>query len=309
MSVNLRAVDLNLLPIFDVLITEQHLSRAAERLAMSQPAVSNALKRLRHCFNDELFVRTARGLKPTPRAMDLHASFQPALAMIQAGCVDIPFQPSESHQCLKMTMNAATEYLLMPMLAPWLSLQAPHMQLKIFPDYLDDIPRLLKEGGLDFAVDFIEHDPDQFHHIVLAEEALTVICAKQHHVIDGAISLEEFETLPQVTVTPRSNLPQGQDKRKGTPIEQLMGRDVPQRFLSMYVSSFVAIPDIVAQSQLIAVVPSRLVRESYLHDRLQCLPLPFDYPAAKIRLFWHKSRQTDPGHRWFRESVSTMVNN
>lgn len=303
MSFNLRALDLNLLPVFDALMCEQHMSRAAERLAMSQPAVSNALKRLRQTFNDELFVRTAKGLTPTARAVLLHNSLQPALTMIQDSCLEQRFDASTSTQCLQIAMNAASEYLVAPMLIGALRAVAPGIQLKIYPDHLEDMLQLLKQGSLDFSLDYMAPNDTQFRSQQLSHESLTVICAKNHGVIQGQITLDQFENLPQVTIIPRLALAQGQVKRRGTPIEQLMGAEVPQRNLSMFVSSFVTIPDIVANSDLIAVVPERLVKQYHQRENLQLLPLPFSYPCAEIRLVWHKSRDNDAGHLWFREWI------
>ncbi|OUS26941.1 hypothetical protein A9Q99_17160 [Gammaproteobacteria bacterium 45_16_T64] len=307
MSVNLRSLDLNLLPVFDALVCEQHLSRAAERLAMSQPAVSNALKRLRVMFNDELFIRTARGLTPTPRAFQLHDSLQPALAAIKDSCVNQTFDATTNDQCVQVAMNAASEYLIAPALITALRKDAPYMQLKIYPDHLEDMLRQLKQGTLDFALDYVEHDPLEFRSQALVEEGLAVICSRDHGVIQGKVSLKQFETLPQVTIIPRSTLAEGKTKRKGTPIEQLMGEDVPQRNLAMFVSSFVVVPDVVANSDLIAVVPKRLVEHYHSIDKLQVLPLPFAYPNANIRLVWHKNRDNDVAHQWFRQWLANTL--
>ena len=262
MKLNLRSLDLNLLPVFDALMREQHLSRAADALAMSQPAVSNALKRLRTSFKDDLFVRTSRGLKPTSRARELHSAIQPALQMIQQGVVAPEFEPASSDLTLNLSMNAATEYLIAPYMMAWLRQEAPNMKVKLHPDHLDDIPAQLKDGLLDYAIEYVPYADSQFREQILARENLNVICAKHHKQLQGAISLEQFETTPQVTLVPRSSQAHKQSHLRGTPIEQLMGGNLPQRNITMHVSSFVAIPDIVASTDLIAVVPSRLSQAS-----------------------------------------------
>lgn len=313
MQLNLRAFDLNLLPVFDALMREQHLSRAAEQLAMSQPAVSNALKRLRQTFNDDLFVRTAQGLKPTARAQELQQAIQPALRLIQTGCMESSFDPSSNQQTLKISLNSATEYLISPYIYSWLQAEAPNMKLQLQPDYLDDIPAQLKEGRLDFALDYVGFADNQFQSLKLTEEDLVVICRHSHPLIKSEITLEQFETLPQVSLIPRSSLTHKQNHLRGTPIEQLMGKDLPPRNLTMHVSSFVSIPGIIAQSDLIAVVPRRIAQQfnqqpnNNQQAALQCLTLPFSYPQVGIQLLWHKSREHDMAHQWVRDRMSKLI--
>ncbi len=312
MQLNLRAIDLNLLPVFDALMREQHLSRAAEQLAMSQPAVSNALKRLRQTFNDDLFIRTARGLKPSSRAQELHLAIQPALKLIQTGCVQNEFDPKSSQQTLQVSMNAASEYLIAPHLIKWLQLEAPNMKLQLLPDHLDDIPARLKDGRLDFTLDYVRFDDNQLQSKALVEEDLVIICRTNHPQIQKKITLEQFNTLSQVSLIPRSSLAHKQSHLRGTPIEQLMGKDMPLRNVTLHVSNFIAIPDIIANTNLIAIVPKRIAeqhnRYANNHSRkLRCLPLPFTYTKVSMQLTWHKSREADPTNLWFRENLMSMI--
>lgn len=309
MPLNLRSLDLNLLPVFDSLMREQHLSRAAEQLAMSQPAVSNALKRLRISFKDELFVRTARGLSPTTRAYELQQAIQPALHMIQSGCIATEFIAESSEQTLSISMNAASEYLISPYLYKWLQTSAPKMKLQLQPDYLEDIPALLKDGRLDFALDYVGFNDSQIHSDVVAQEDLVVICAQDHPELQGAINLQQFESLPQASLVPRSSQTHKQSQLRGTPIEQLMGNDLPKRNLILHVSSFVALPNIVAGSELIAIVPKRIAQHYNLShpNTLQCLAIPFTYPQVEMKLLWHKSRSNDPAHQWFRQGMTQLT--
>lgn len=314
MQLNLRALDLNLLPVFDALMREQHLSRAAEHLAMSQPAVSNALKRLRQTFNDDLFVRTSQGLKPTTRAQELQQAIQPALRLIQTGCMESNFDPSSSQQTLQISMNSATEYLIAPFIYKCLHTEAPGMKLQLQPDHLDDIPVQLKEGRLDFALDYVGLGDSQFHSLKLIEEDLVVICRTKHPQLNGQITLEQFETLPHVSLVPRSSIAHKQSHLRGTPIEQLMVKGLPSRNLTMHVASFVSIPSIIAQSDLIAVVPKRIAQHfnqsqqpNHPHAAIQCLALPFSYPQVGIQLIWHKSREHDMAHRWVRERMVKLI--
>lgn len=309
-AINLRSVDLNLLPIFTALMREQHLSHAANQLAMSQPAVSNALKRLRLSFADDLFVRTAHGLKPTPRAHEIYQHLQTALQQIQTAYSPASFDPLSSEKRLRVTMNAATEYLLAPLLINWLRQTAPNMQLQLYPDHLADIPQQLKSGQLDYALDYIAFEPTQFSQATLSHEPLVVIINKNSAVKNGIaaqLSLQQFEQLPQITLVARTSPNQTALQRSGSPIEQLLGAAMPKRNIVMAVSSFVAIPDIIANSDLIAIVPQRLAKQSQNGAELLCLPLPFECPPVAMHLQWHKSRDKDPVHEWFLRGVNELL--
>lgn len=309
MQLNLRTLDLNLLPIFAALMREQHLSRAAENLAMSQPAASSALKRLRLCFNDELFVRTAHGLVPTARALQLQQAIQPALQLIQSGCSNFEFDPKVSDHVLSLSMNAATEYLISASLYSHLHAHAPKIKLQLQPDYLDDIPAQLKAGRLDFALDYVGTEDNQYKFQVIAEEDLVIICRRDHPQIKSSISLTKFSTLAQASLIPRSNRTHKQSELRGTPLEQLMGKSLPKRNVVLHASSFVALPSIIASSNLIAIVPRSIAihYNEANHGTLKYLAIPFDYPMVQMKLLWHKSRDNDPAHRWFKREITNFA--
>jgi len=304
----LRNHDLNLLPIFDSLMQEKHLSKAAERLNMSQPAVSNALKRLRMAFADELFVRTGRGLKPTQRASELHALVAPALRQIRESFEDQDFSSTSFSRTIDISMNHAVEHVWGAVLMQEARNKAPNLKWKIHPDYLEDIPTRLKDGRLSYAVDYTPMPEDHFESLLLLRETLSLICANNHPCAHSGVTMEQFESLPQVSLVRRAGLIRYQNSRRATPLEFLLGSALPQRNIVVQMASFVSIPDIVAVTDLIAVVPSRLVRPLSKEGKLRCLNLPFDCPEIEVRLFWHKSRNDDPGHNWLSELlVSTAA--
>ncbi|WP_422049776.1 LysR substrate-binding domain-containing protein [Shimia sp.] len=297
-GVMLRNHDLNLLPIFEALMREQHLSRAAERLNMSQPAVSNALKRLRLEFEDDLFVRTARGLKPTQRALELHERIQPALVSILDGFEDRGFEADTFSRTITIAMNHAVEYLWGGALLQAIRAQAPMAKLKVHPDYSDDVPTQLKAGHLNYAVDYNPLPEDQFCSIALAHEKLTLICSADHPKANSGFDIADFETLPQASLLRRSEWIRSKNSRRHTPLEYLMGEELPNRNVVVQVASFLSIPSIVASTDLIAVVPQQLADPLLQTGALCAHDLPFECPDVVLHLFWHKSRNSDPSHIW-----------
>ncbi len=300
----LRNHDLNLLPIFDSLMQEQHLSKAAERLNMSQPAVSNALKRLRLGFEDDLFVRTGRGLRPTQRAIELHAQIAPALGLIRSGIEGQAFSAATFSRTIDISMNHAVEHLWASVFMHAARKRAPNLKWKIHPDYLDDIPTRLKDGRLSYAFDYTGLPEDHFDSLSLLQESLTLICATDHPCAQTGISLEQFQTLPQVSLVRRSGVLRSQNSRRTTPLEFIMGSALPARNIVMQMSSFVSMPQVVAETDLIAVIPSRLAHPLVGAGKLTTLELPFESPNIEMSLYWHKSRTTDPGHSWLTDLIA-----
>lgn len=277
---------------------EQHLTKASERLHMSQPAVSSALKRLRERIGDELFVRTTRGLKPTPRANQLYLEIQPALQMIEQGWQGEEFKPEQSSRSFTISCNGAVEYLALPWLNAHLRAAAPNVLLTVAPDHLPDISERLQDGRLDMAIDFVHYSHPGLVSTPLQEPELAVIAATSHPDFSSPLSLEQFQTLKHVSITPRN--------QQGTPIEQLMGHKNLGRQVQLCVSNFVSIPEIVANSDLIAVVPKALAQQPQLEGRIQLSELPFTAPKVPMQLIWHKSREHDAAHVWLRQVLLSM---
>lgn len=299
----LRTHDLNLLPIFDALIREESLTKAAEELGMSQPAVSNALKRLRLSLKDDLFVRTGRGLKPTQRAIELHRLFTPALDVIASGFHNQDFLPEDFDRTIDITMDAVVEYVSMPSFMQKARALAPKMKLRVHPNHLGNIPGRLKDGRLHYAIDYAEYPEEHFEHEVLTSDTLSVICAVDHPVLEDVITLEQYQTMPHVSLVSRKQPSALNANSDDTPVELVMGREAPARHIQLRVSNFFCIPAVVSETDLIAIVPSRFARPYEENGVLKILAAPFDYPEVEHRLYWHKSRSSDPSHEWLKTLI------
>ncbi|MGA1554382.1 MAG: LysR family transcriptional regulator, partial [Burkholderiaceae bacterium] len=153
---NLRSVDLNLIPIFDAIFTEGNLTRAAERMAMSQPAMSNALARLRRQARDPLFLRTAKGMVPTPRAQRMAADFRQALVLIRNGLQPQDFDFSASQRDFSIAVEDYGEAVITPPFMDWLLKTAPRVQARIWPGRSQTIQDELRNGTVDLAVDYFK---------------------------------------------------------------------------------------------------------------------------------------------------------
>ncbi len=186
---NLRQLDLNLLLVFDALMQEQNLSRAAIRLHMSQPAVSNALTRLRQQLGEPLFTRTARGMTPTAQARTLYEPVRQALYLLQIGLgPQADFEP-DTHHLFKLSMNDYGQTVLLPDLLAHIKSRAPNVMLSVQSDDAGSIPAQLTTGTLDLAIDYLHFDNPELCYEPLHEEHLVVIGRAGHPAFAGGRAL------------------------------------------------------------------------------------------------------------------------
>jgi DNA-binding transcriptional LysR family regulator len=287
---DLRTLDLNLLKTFVALLDEGSVTRAAERLALTQPAVSGMLQRLRENFDDPLFVRTRRGITPTPRALALAEPLRRVLGEVDAMLKPPLFDPASAVFTLRL---AATDYALRAVVTPFIAAlrrQAPRVRVAVLP--IDDARVLdqLERGELDIALTTPDMTPVGLHSRVLFEERY--ICALRHDHPDaaGPMTLERFCALDHALVSSGGSFSGVTDAALA-----LLGRS---RNVVLSVPGFLALPDVLRASDLVAVVPRRLVCAP---EGLALLEPPLAIPGFSKNAVWHARSDSDPALRWARE--------
>jgi DNA-binding transcriptional LysR family regulator len=293
---NLRRIDLNLLLVFDALMQEQNLSRAAERLNMSQPAVSNALARLRQQLGETLFRRTARGMVPTTQAQALYGPIRQALHMLQIGLGprDI-FDPQTEHS-FKLSMNDYAQFRVLPELLSSLTTQAPRVSVSIQPDDADSLPKRLANGELDLALDYLHFDDPDLCYQPLAQEELVVIGRRGHPAFAGELTLARYQASRHVSIAPRAG--------RGSPLEIVLGSAQVRRDTQAYVPNYLVIPTMVAGSALLGTVPRRLAEHAAQSYALEIGAMPMAMPAIQVSMIWHRHQELSPGLRWLRALIA-----
>jgi len=292
---NLRQLDLNLLLVFDALMQEGNLTRAALRLHLSQSTVSNALARLRQQLGEELFQRTARGMTPTARALALYPPVRQALHLLQSGLGPAePFATDAPH-VFNLSLNDYAQAALLPTLQAHLADVAPQVELVAQSDDADSMLARLESGTLDLAIDYLHLDSPDLQYAPLREERLVVIGRKDHPAFIGGLSLADYQQARHAIVTPRAG--------RGSPLEIVLGSARVRRQAALHLPNYLPIPAIVAQTDLLGTVPERLAASFAPIFGLQVAPLPLDMPAVQISLIWHRHRQHDPAHIWLRDQL------
>jgi len=296
---NLRSLDLNLLTVFDALMQEQHLSRAAANLNMSQPAVSNALARMRVQFKDPLFVRTAQGMLPTAKAEQLYPPVRQALEGIKSAFdAKLGFEPVSAQRQFRLSMNDYGEQIFMPELMPQIRAQAPHLSFSIELETGEVLRHRLQQGTLDLAFDYITINDGDFVHEQVGTEALAVVSSLDNPWITDGLSLQDYLKAPHLTLKNRDRI--------GTPLEIVLGKKRLNRRTVLEVPHMLAMPAIVSSTDLVCTIPKRLARAQSRLWPLKIVDLPFYIPDIPVYMIWHKSYAEDLGHRWLRNQVKAF---
>jgi DNA-binding transcriptional LysR family regulator len=292
---NMRSVDLNLLPVFEAAYEERSLSRAALRLAVTQSAVSHALARLRVLFKDQLFVRHARGVTPTPTADSIYERARPALGLVREAVTQSRgFDPSTSER----QFFVAIPHPLGPMIAVRLleSLRetAPRVRVAFNTSSRPaDLERSLREGRVDAAIDWVPAAGEHFREEVVFRDNTVIVARKGHAILRGPVDRKALRKHAFVRLRPRS-----ESSRLPESATEL--RSLELRF-ELEVSEALEVFMVVASSDLLGIVPGSMAGMAHsilgmeiLHDAPHGGPTP-------VRMLWHQGRERDPGHRFLRK--------
>lgn len=293
---HIRKIDLNLLAIFDTIMAEKSVSQAAERLGLTQSAVSQALKRLRHLVGDELFVRTGRGVTPTPRATEIAAPIREALDKVHRALAETSdFDPRRTDRIFTLTMIPGYEAMVLPRCLSWLATNAPGIGLKVESSAGADLAEDLKQGRLDTAMSFEEYPGPHFRNELLFEDEIVVLARRDHPLVGKKMTRQQYSNLDHVVL----QVPMA----TGTMVTEQLQRIGLKRRVLHEVPTLTSIPDVVAATDLIATLPLRTSRRFIDQLDLQALAPPIPLAPAKIYQVWHARLDGDPAHRWLHRSI------
>lgn len=288
-----RALDLNLLKALDALLDERNVTRAAQRVGVTQPAMSGMLTRLREAFGDPLFVRAQRGIVPTRRALDLAVPVKQVLGEIDGLLQPPGFDPATARQTFSV---AATDYALRAIAVPFLSAlkrRAPHVRVALVPVEDALVQGQLERGETDLALMTPETAPPDLHARQLFEERYVCVLREGHPALRGRrrLTLNQLCALDHALVSYR-----GGGFRGVT--DEALERLGKRRQVTLSVKSFLILPDILRTSDMVAILPSRLVAGM---DGLAVFAPPLEVPGFSKLAVWHERTHRDAGQRWLRE--------
>jgi DNA-binding transcriptional LysR family regulator len=306
-SPNFRTLDLNLLRVFDEVMAERSLTRAARNLSLTQPAVSNALRRLREALGDELVQRSGQGMAPTSRAVAIWPAVREALRQLQESLIPNEFVPAEATLTFVLAMADATAASLIPGLNDMLEQEAPGIALRVVPLTTRDPRRLLDEESCDLAVGYFpsvvpdltakaqsgETLPFLFQRLYDGE--YVCVMRKDHPLASGPLTLNRYCAARHMLVS-FSGRPYGF-------IDESLAALGRKRRVVLTVNQFFTAGRVVAHSNLLTVLPRHFVQVTGIADQLAQRPLPFKVSPLHIDALWHRRSEQQSAHVWLRQAV------
>ncbi len=287
---NLNQVDLNLFIVFDAIYSERNLTRAAETLHITQPAVSNALTRLRNTFNDQLFVRTPQGMAPTPVAENIVERVREALQLLEVSVREgDKFIPAESKKEFRLSMSDLYEALILPPLLAHLQQTAPGITVSSYQIPRADMTQALAAGSIDFGIDVLLANVPNLCHIPLTRGEDVCLVRPDHPKVGNSMNLEQYLSLSHINISSR---PSGIGH-----IDMALNRIGKQRHIQVRLQHFMIAPYIVLRTDM-ALTSSRTMATNF---GLKAVQLPFEVPVMDLYLYWHKSADGDQASKWLRE--------
>lgn len=290
-------LDLNLLAIFDTVMVERHVTRASERLGLTQSAVSNALNRLRKLFDDMLFVKAARGVEPTKRALAIWPEIHSAVAQLQRTVKPGNFNPATAAIEYRMSMVDLAAALLTPYLFGCIHQIGPKIGLSFVPHVPELTAERLARGEVDFAISVEPPRMAVLESIPLWSEDYVVTGRRDHPKLVQPLTLDDLCEQMQLSV----NLSGSPDFVP--PIDQALAERGRSRPVLLTVNQFLVATAMLRESDLLAVLPMRLVVDAFRQNWLSYQPLPIKLHEATLHLVWHRRNNSLQSMAWFKDRV------
>ena len=296
---NVQDVDLNLLRVFDAVLREHGVTAAAARLGLTQPAVSNALARLRALFGDALFVRTAAGMDATPFARELGEPVRQALALLESALAHGPgFDPASSARAFRFYMSDLGQIEFLPPLLERVQHAAPGVRLEAVALEIEDIADALAAGALDLAVGFLPGLGPPVRRRALFRDPYVCLMRADHPAIKEKLTRKLFLEASHALVSYRGG---------HRVIEEALDRAGLARRIALRLPHFTVAPMLLERTDLILTLPARVARVFERRGRLKALPPPVPIPPAEVAVHWHERFEADPGNRWLRDVVIALL--
>lgn len=295
----LQDLDLNLLVTFQLLYREQKISVVAEAMGLSQPAVSHALNRLRKVFDDELFYRTARGMRPTAMADQLAEPLFYALSTIEHSInLEDYFDPTTSTRQFCIVMTDIGEVYFLPRLMAFLAANAPGVRLTTVRANAQALESAMESGLVDLAIGLLPHLTTGFYQRRLFSQTYVCLMRREHPLASVELTKEALLEAEHAVVVAEGT---GHSVVEKFMMDQ--GLPTPVR---LRLPHFVAVPYVIQDSELVVTVPEKLAQSTEAPFKLTYKPHPFNLPAVQINQFWHRRFHQDAGNRWLRSTIAAL---
>ncbi|BDX06084.1 LysR family transcriptional regulator [Planctobacterium marinum] len=296
----MRNQELNLLMVFDAIMTEGSITRAAERLSMTQPAVSNAVSRMRHVWKDELFIKEGRSIHPTLYARNLWSQIREPLQELSSAVAPESFNPATSKRTFRLAVADAVVDIVWLPLRKIIEQEAPGINIHAIPYTIINGEQVLIDAEVDLVIgaNNIE-DPSVIRSEYLYTPKYVCIMRPGHPLAKANLTLEEFADAEHLLVSLSGDITGYTD--------QVLAQHGLKRRIAMTVNHFSAVADLIAESDLISVVPPTTLEKAIFSGKLAVTKPPVDIQGAQLCSHWHKRQEKDGGLCWLRKHVNSMI--
>ena len=293
---NVSTLDLNLLRVFDAVLQSRSVTGAAGRLGLTQPAVSNALGRLRQAFGDALFLRTPQGMEPTPYARELADPVRRALTLLESALAHGPgFDPATSARSFRFYMSDLGQIEFLPPLVERVRRVAPGVRLEVPVLEPEHVADALASGSLDLAVGFLPALGPPLRRQALFRDPYLCLMRADHSI--SLLTRKRFVEASHVLVTYRGG---------HRVVEEALERAGAAQRIVLRVPHFTVVPMVLERTDLILTLPARVARVFEQRGRLKAMPPPVPVPPAEVAMHWHERFDADAGNRWLREQLASL---
>lgn len=309
-------LDLNLLRVFDAVYEDKTLLRAGKRLNLSQSAISHALARLRGTLDDELFVRTARGMEPTPRAVAIAAPIREALSSIHSTLGVEPFEPGTSTRRFVIAANDYVTSVLLAKLSTSIAALAPGVDIIVRPSTRLDLAEQLDVGRIDLAIGIFAEIPARFDTAPIWTQEDVLLMRKGHPLSRRGVTTDDLSKFPLLTVSlggQEEGAVGGYIVERGLARQsEMFNRQALEDALSalslrpryrLTVPHSLVVALLLADSDMISIVPGPLATSLVTHEALHSKALPYEAPPITLRAIWHRRQNYDSAHAWIRDQL------
>ncbi len=295
---NIKNFDLNLLMVFRTVFEEKNVTKASKKLGITQPAMSNALNRLRYLVKDELFIRGPRGMRPTQRAIDLSLPVTNALNNLELALSSLNFTPETTQKLYRISITDDVAPLILPNLINFLEKKSPNSSLRIRSEQGNEALKLLDNNELDFAVGRFEIIPSRFGSIELFNEKYVCIMQKDHPLSkDEKLSIEQYLSAKHLRVAP-TNAP-------AAPIDRSLSQLNLEREIFVRIDLLTLAPSILQSANLILTLPSKTAQRMANNYGFSISELPIELGKRQTNLIWHKELTNHPTFEWIKNQIKT----
>ena len=295
---NIKNFDLNLLVVFKTLYEERNVTKASKKIGITQPAMSNALNRLRYLVKDELFIRGPKGMRPTPRANELASPIQTALNDLELSLSSINFDPKTTKKLYKISISDDVAPLILPNLINFLEKESPNSSLRIRSEQGSEAIKLLDSNDIDFAIGRFEMVSTRFESVDLYTEKYVCMMNSDHPLAeDEKLSIEQYLSSKHLRVAPAGT--------PVAPIDRSLSQLNLEREIFARIDLVTMAPLIIKNSDLILTLPSKTAQRMAKNYNFSIAELPIGLEQRQTKLLWHRELTNHPAYDWIKNQIRT----